>query len=680
MMITPTSSPRRPQPARLWTAALLLAGTILLAVPGGVGAASIAVNVTNDELNGDADCSLREAIQAANTDTAVSGCVAGSGADTITLPIGTYRLRRVGANEDGNATGDLDVLGDVTIRGAGGFLSVVDGNGTDRVLHVRTGTVVIEDLVIQNGLVPQTATGGSCTNQLNCDVLAGGGGPGGGILTDGGTNTTLRRVIVENNQSGRGGNAGSISCPAAGAVCKTYGGEGGDGGGVYAAGTMTIESSLIDQNRNGATGAAGAIASCGAGGDCFSSTGSGGDGGGITVGNAAMALTNTTVADNESTDWAGGVYCTHGSTCTIRDCTIAYNKSAFRGGGLTGTNSNTTVVNTTISGNVASSLGGGGVSSFTGTMLLDFVTVAGNSSPAGGGGIQRALSTLTVRSSLVADNSGGGSPDCSGAITSGGYNLVENLTGCGLVVGTGDVTGVDPGLLGLADNGGSTETHALTPASAAVDAIPAGTNGCGSTVTTDQRGEFRPLDGDDSGTAACDKGAFELAGAGDCPVEPPVCESATKSSLLLKDLSPDGSKDALKWTFQGGTSDITQAQLGNPTTGTVYNLCLYYGSTLRSAIRLSDASKWSAIGTTGYKYKDSSASAGGISAVTMKAGAAGKTKLTFTGKGDNLPDPLPIPSIPPSITVVARNSSTSTCFSATYTSATSNTPTQLKAR
>jgi CSLREA domain-containing protein len=87
----------------------------------------------NDELNLDADCSLREAIQAANIDAALSGCAAGSGADAITVPAGILRLRRVGANEDNNSTGDLDILQDVTIRGAGGFLTVIDGNATDRV-------------------------------------------------------------------------------------------------------------------------------------------------------------------------------------------------------------------------------------------------------------------------------------------------------------------------------------------------------------------------------------------------------------------------------------------------------------------------------------------------------------------------------------------------------------------
>ena len=58
---------------------------------GGVAhAASIVVNDTNDELNTDGSCSLREAIEAANTDTAVDGCAAGNGADVITLPAGTY--------------------------------------------------------------------------------------------------------------------------------------------------------------------------------------------------------------------------------------------------------------------------------------------------------------------------------------------------------------------------------------------------------------------------------------------------------------------------------------------------------------------------------------------------------------------------------------------------------------
>jgi CSLREA domain-containing protein len=46
-------------------------------------AAVINVDTTEDELNNDGDCSLREAVVAANTDSAVDTCTAGSGQDSI---------------------------------------------------------------------------------------------------------------------------------------------------------------------------------------------------------------------------------------------------------------------------------------------------------------------------------------------------------------------------------------------------------------------------------------------------------------------------------------------------------------------------------------------------------------------------------------------------------------------
>ncbi len=83
----------------------------------------IVVNTTRDELNSDGDCSLREAIEAANRDVAVDACPAGAGADRVIVPAGTYRLTLGGGNEDGNQTGDLDILDDLTLQGAGAELS-----------------------------------------------------------------------------------------------------------------------------------------------------------------------------------------------------------------------------------------------------------------------------------------------------------------------------------------------------------------------------------------------------------------------------------------------------------------------------------------------------------------------------------------------------------------------------
>ena len=88
------SGQRRSPAAGRWVAPLLL---IVVLAPGlmaaqPAGAATINVTTTADELNSDGDCSLREAVRAANTDATVDACPAGSGTDTIIVPAGDYVL------------------------------------------------------------------------------------------------------------------------------------------------------------------------------------------------------------------------------------------------------------------------------------------------------------------------------------------------------------------------------------------------------------------------------------------------------------------------------------------------------------------------------------------------------------------------------------------------------------
>ena len=121
---------------------VLVVATLVWA-PGAVQAATITVNTTTDVVNStDGLCSLREAITAANTDT-VSGatggeCTAGGGADTITVPAGTYTLTVAGTGEDSNVTGDLDVVGDLTLTGADAATTLIDGGLLDRVIDVKS--------------------------------------------------------------------------------------------------------------------------------------------------------------------------------------------------------------------------------------------------------------------------------------------------------------------------------------------------------------------------------------------------------------------------------------------------------------------------------------------------------------------------------------------------------------
>src|SRR5689334_3569999 len=91
---------------------------------------------TNDGLCGVADCTLREAVIAAN---------ALAGAQTINLPAGTYVLDLPGANEDAAATGDLDVTDDLTLTGVTSATTIISGTAAafgDRLFEI-TGTATV---------------------------------------------------------------------------------------------------------------------------------------------------------------------------------------------------------------------------------------------------------------------------------------------------------------------------------------------------------------------------------------------------------------------------------------------------------------------------------------------------------------------------------------------------------
>src|SRR3954470_19895017 len=112
---------------------VLTLGLSLYSISAFANAATFLVTKIADTNDGscDSDCSLREAIVAAN---------GSPGADVITLPAGTYTLTIGGAGEDAAATGDLDITDGVTVNGAGAATTTIDGGAIDRVLHVLAGT------------------------------------------------------------------------------------------------------------------------------------------------------------------------------------------------------------------------------------------------------------------------------------------------------------------------------------------------------------------------------------------------------------------------------------------------------------------------------------------------------------------------------------------------------------
>lgn len=111
--------------------------------------ATITVTTAADAVANDGQVSLREAVQAANTDTSVDGSTAGSGADQIVFdPAVTSPIVLV--------SGQLDVSDDLTITGPAGKLTI-DAGGNSRILEV-TGVgadLTVENLVLMNGVADQ---------------------------------------------------------------------------------------------------------------------------------------------------------------------------------------------------------------------------------------------------------------------------------------------------------------------------------------------------------------------------------------------------------------------------------------------------------------------------------------------------------------------------------------------
>jgi len=257
-------------------------------------AAVIVVDTTSDELNSDFDCSLREAIESANLDTAIDNCLAGEGVDRIILPPGTYTLEIEGREEDENATGDLDILDDLFLLGdnAEPLSVILDGMNTDRLLDVHPGVrASIQGVTIFQG--DSGSNGGGLRNlgltslsqsiiQGNLGLRFGGGiineagaillvtdstiannrlveidgtGGGGGISNNGFARVT--RTTITNNIAARGGGIYNIFGDLTLANSTVSGNEGLNGGAIFSLGSLVVGYSTITGNV--ATDAVGGI-------------------------------------------------------------------------------------------------------------------------------------------------------------------------------------------------------------------------------------------------------------------------------------------------------------------------------------------------------------------------------------------------------------------------------------
>lgn len=157
------------QTQRNWTCTALCALILAANAPHAL-AEKIVVTTRADVVADDGRCSLREAVTAANEQTA-SGtlpgeCLPGDPAptiDTIQIPAGHYRLTRGDAMDDDNLGGDLDITDSVELLGDG-FSSTTIENGIgavdlvgdgDRILHIHDPSPTFEMRVVVWGVTLQ---------------------------------------------------------------------------------------------------------------------------------------------------------------------------------------------------------------------------------------------------------------------------------------------------------------------------------------------------------------------------------------------------------------------------------------------------------------------------------------------------------------------------------------------
>jgi CSLREA domain-containing protein len=380
-------SSTRPLP---WVALLTIVAlaVIWLSEGGPTLATTYTVTKTADTADGacDSDCSLREAIIAANANT--------STADTISIPPGFFTLTRGGINENSASTGDLDILNNLTyINGAGPGATIIDGGNIDRVFQVFLGkTVYFTNLAIQNGYVNP--------------------GQGGAITIPTSASVTMDSVTIVTNEAN-------------------------DGGGIWNAGALTITNGYIVDNTAYSTGGGilngDSTATLNMAGSTISGNTAGGAGGGGLANAHVANLTNVTISDNLATNGGGGgggIYNYTSTDLNVTNVTVSNNTStsASAGGGIRNASSASTDLKNTI---VANNNGGGGnCSTGVGTQP---VTSYGHN-----------LDSGTACGFGAGGDINNGNPNLGPLTNNGGATLTRALVPGSQAIDTGDNNGCPP--------------------------------------------------------------------------------------------------------------------------------------------------------------------------------------------------------------------------------------------
>ena len=349
-----------------WIALFLLV-TVFAAFTGLVQAADI----TADGVA----CTLADAIEAANDDTAVAGCSAGDGDDTITLSV------------DITLSADLPVItSQITIEGASHFVS---GDDTYALFVVEDADITVKNLTIKEG------------NGVN----------GGGVYISDGELILDNVVVTENSARDHGGGIyvtrGRLEVRGDSEISHNTAGD--TAGGIYSnISSVSLINTEVSENETSAGGGGGLY---------FTSDDFG----------FVLSIMTSTFKGNKARLDGGGIRISNSFGNIVRSS--FFENSADDGGGIKSYNSTLNIENTTVSTNTARL--GAGLSSLGSELTLTHVTLAYNTATEHGGGllVSGSEGSLKIRNTLITGTVSGG--DCDSGpnedmITENVGNLIQD--------------------------------------------------------------------------------------------------------------------------------------------------------------------------------------------------------------------------------------------------------------
>ena len=350
-------------------------------------------------------CTLREAINAANTDAIVGGCPTGeAGTDTINFDNSLSGSKITLGGTELLVNSDLTIDGDLNNDGTPDI--EINAGGSSRVINVYTG---IAGPTVNFNLDGLTISGGDA-----------GTSNGGGIASYPSNNITISNSTISGNTTTSGGKGGGVSSSNGGLTVtnSTISGNSVEsgGGGIFSYnGTVTVTNSTLSNNIANSQGGAmyaysgnlnitgSTLSGNTAPGSAFS--GLGGRAAAILTNYANVSLTNSTVSNNIANDKAGAISTEYGNV-TLTDSTLSGNTAGTDGGAISTRYGTISLTDSTLSGNTAGT-DGGAISTRYGTISLTDSTLSGNTASTEGGAISTSYGTINLTNSTLSGNTAG---------------------------------------------------------------------------------------------------------------------------------------------------------------------------------------------------------------------------------------------------------------------------------